>query len=478
MMPETIRGEVAVIGSGPGGAVTAMTLASKGHDIILLEEGPHLRLDSCPPFSLEEMRQKYRWGGLNPALGAPKVPLVEACCVGGGSEINSGLYLRTPPEILDLWRDRFAVQYLKETDLAPHFDACESAIGVQLNPMRQPTASIKMKIGAERLGWKTIEVPRCFKYSEAPTPDGILRGKRQSMTETLVPSAQGLGCRLVPDTRVEKLERTRAHWRVKAIRKDESFTVEAEAVFVCCGAIETPALLRRSGIKKNIGNTLAICPMIKVAAVFEDEVNSEYVDIGAQQVREFSPHISIGCSISSLPYLAFALSEHPDAEIALRHQWRRMSIYYAAIAGPNVGVVRNVLLSRAPLIRYSLSAENLRSLSAGLVYLCRLLFAAGATHLYPGLSGMPALRSETDLLRIPAELPRERTNLTTVHLSSSCPMGEAPDFNPVDSFGRLQGYRDLFVNDASLLCTAPAVNPQGSIMALARRNALHFSKDL
>ena len=64
--------------------------------------------------------------------------------------------------------------------------------------------------------------------------------------------------------------------------------------------------------------------MIKVAAVFEDEVNSEYVDIGAQQVREFSPHISIGCSISSLPYLALALSEHPDAGIALKRQWRRM----------------------------------------------------------------------------------------------------------------------------------------------------------
>jgi choline dehydrogenase-like flavoprotein len=35
-------------------------------------------------------------------------------------------------------------------------------------------------------------------------------------------------------------------------------------------------------------------------------------------------------------------------------------------------------------------------------------------------------------------------------------------------------FKNLFVNDASLLCTAPGVNPQGSIMALARRNALKF----
>jgi choline dehydrogenase-like flavoprotein len=477
-MAEAVKCQIAVIGSGPGGAVTAMTLASKGFDIVMLEEGPHLKLDSCPPFSVEEMRQKYRWGGLNPALGAPKVPLVEACCVGGGSEINSGLYHRTPPETLGFWRDRFAVKHLEETDLIPHFEACESALGVQLNPGRQPAASVKMKIGAERLGWKTTETPRWVKYSNIPDRDGITRGKRQSMTETLLPSAQAMGCRLVANARVQKLERTRAHWRVRAVRQHESLTVESEAVFVCGGAIETPALLRRSGIKKNIGNTLALSPMIKVAAAFEDEVNSEYVDIGAQQVREFSPHINIGCSISSLPYLALALSEHPGAGIALKRQWRRMSSYYAAIAGPNVGVVRNVLFSRAPLIRYSLSAQDLRALSTGLVYLCRLLFAAGATHLYPGLSGMPALRSEADLRRIPLELPRDRINLTTVHLSSSCSMGETPDSSPADSFGRLHGYRNLFINDASLLCTAPGVNPQGTIMALARRNALHFSKNL
>ena len=57
-------------------------------------------------------------------------------------------------------------------------------------------------------------------------------------------------------------------------------------------------------------------------------------------------------------------------------------------------------------------------------------------------------------------------------------MGGKPDSRPVDWFGGLHGYHNLFVNDASLLCTAPGVNPQGSIMALARRNALNFSKDL
>ncbi len=43
-----------------------------------------------------------------------------------------------------------------------------------------------------------------------------------------------------------------------------------------------------------------------------------------------------------------------------------------------------------------------------------------------------------------------------------------------DSFGRVHGSKRLHVADASLLCSAPGVNPQGTIMAIARRNAFHF----
>src|SRR5262249_24097698 len=145
--------------------------------------------------------------------------------------------------------------HLKEPDLLSHFEACESALSVQLNPGRQPAASIKMKIGAERLGWRTTEAPRWFKYPEAQPRDGIARGKRRSMTETIIPSAQALGCRLLPGVRAWKLHKTHSHWQVRAARGNEALTIGAEAIFICCGAIETPTLLRRSGIKKNIGNT-------------------------------------------------------------------------------------------------------------------------------------------------------------------------------------------------------------------------------
>ncbi len=65
----------------------------------------------------------------------------------------------------------------------------------------------------------------------------------------------------------------------------------------------------------------------------------------------------------------------------------------------------------------------------------------------------------------------------TIHLFSSCPMGENRDLCAVDSFGRVHEIEGLHVADASLLPTALGVNPQGSIMAFARRNALRFIEE-
>jgi choline dehydrogenase-like flavoprotein len=468
------RCEVLVVGSGPGGSVTAWTLSSHGKDVLLVEEGAHRKLDSCRPFGIDEMLHKYRAAGLNPALGTPTIPFVEGCCVGGGSEINSGLYHRTPSDVLDRWSERYRVRSLSEADLRPHFEACESALGVRLNPGKPLPAAAKMRVGADALGWKNREIPRFVRYEDSLSPDTSARGTRQSMTETLIPCALGFGCRLLPGVRAQSAMHENGRWKLSATRAGNEVTIEADSVFVCGGAVQTPALLRRSGICKNIGNSLAVHPTIKVVAVFNEEVNALCGDVPSRQVTEFSPEICMGCSISSLPHIALAMADHPDANLDFRRIWRRMAIYYAMIPGPTSGVVRNVPFSANPLVRYRLGGSELRSLADALRYLCRLLLAAGATHLFPSIYGFPALQSEDDLSRIPAELPRHSTNLMTIHLFSSCPMGEALERCAVDSFGLVHGQPNLFVNDASVLCTAPGVNPQGSIMAIARRNALHF----
>ena len=92
--------DILVVGSGPGGAVVAATLAEAGREVLMLESGAAETLDPHPPFSAAEMTAKYRAGGMTAIVSRPPVNYVEGECLGGGSEINSGLHHRLPPHAL------------------------------------------------------------------------------------------------------------------------------------------------------------------------------------------------------------------------------------------------------------------------------------------------------------------------------------------------------------------------------------------
>lgn len=463
--------DIAVIGSGPGGAITACLLAEAGKDVLLIEEGPHLRLQSCAPFSLEEMRQKYRNGGQTVALGRNKVAYVEGCCVGGGSEINSGLYHRTPAEVLQHWQKEFSVRECAATDLLPHFEAGEADLSVSHLPGGAPEASLRLDAGARTLGWKSVEVPRWFKYSDGSGTGGT----RQSMTETFVPRFLRAGGRLISSTRAKALRDEHGTILVEALhRQQRRISIRAQTVFVCAGAVQTPALLRRSGFARNVGNALRLHPTIKVLARFADPVNSRDMGVPVHQVKEFAPALSFGCSISTPSYVALGLLDHPAERARVSSEWRHMANYYAMTAAEGFGTIRVVPGFRDPLVRYHLANVDRASLAIGLRRLCKLLLEAGAVDLFPAIARHPAVRTRRDVDALPESLPEGAANLMTIHLFSSCPMGENVARCATNSFGQLHDHPRIYVNDASLLCTAPAVNPQGTIMAIARRNVLNF----
>jgi choline dehydrogenase-like flavoprotein len=251
--------------------------------------------------------------------------------------------------------------------------------------------------------------------------------------------------------------------------------MSAKTVVLSAGAIGTPSLLQRSSLGVNVGRRLQLHPTIKVVAMFDEEVNSADMGVPVHQVKEFAPRFSFGCSISSKPYLGLAMLDHPDHAHLVETDWKRMAIYYAMIVPQGHGRVRAIPGFGDPLVTYSLSPDDLRALSEALRKLCELLFAAGARSLFPSISGQPHLRQREDLAMLPAAIPRDRTNLMSIHLFSSCPMGEDPTLCVADSFGRVHGHDRLLISDASLLPTAPGVNPQGSVMAFARRNARALS---
>ncbi len=470
----SIRAEIVVIGSGPGGAVTATLLAEAGHDVLLVEEGAYLRLHSAPHFSQQEMLQKYRNAGITVGMGKANVAYVEGRCVGGGSEINRGLYHRTPEKVLESWSKEYGVAALLPSDLEPHFDACEATAQVSYLRDAAPPISRKLHDGATSLGWESVEVPRLVRYDANHGPQGV----KQSMSETFVPRFLAAGGTLLPGMRVRRLARRGTSWEIRGEYSSgeeahRPLTIRADNVFVACGAIQTPALLRRSGLKRNVGNTLRFHPMIKVVARFPEEVNISDAPDPVHQIKEFDPRFSLGCSMSARPALALAMTDHPTRLGEVDSSWRHMAIYYAQSTG-GAGVVRNVPGFRDPLVRLRFESRDLNELAEGVSSLSRCLFAAGAEVLYPSITGIKPLSSTNDLDEIPADFPPSRANLQTLHLFSTCPMGEDESRCVTNSFGGVIGADGLFIADASLLCGPTVVNPQGTVMAVAHRNALHF----
>ena len=461
--------EFVVVGSGPGGALTATLLAEAGHEVVIVEEGQRWPEQGIAEFSFEEMRFKYRNAGLTPTFGATKIAYVEGHCVGGGSEVNSGLYHRTPPEILQRWAKEFGLKEADPETLAPHFEFCEETLHVSHHPGDLPKASLKLEEGARVLGWDVQEVPRWFKYRTSGKGSGV----KQTMSRTLLQRFEKAGGKILDDTRVESLERQQGGWRLRLQTMSGASTLHASGTILSAGAVGSPALLLRSGLSEQAGRNLRMHPTVKVVALFDEVVNHATMGVPVHQVKQFAPDYSFGCSISSSPHLHLAMLDHPKQEKLVNQHWRKMAIYYAMIVPEGRGRVRPLPKMRDPFVTYSLSRKDMEVLARALRDLCRLLLRAGAAKLFPSIRGVGPIHTENELSLLPNSLPKH-SSLMSVHLFSTCPMGELRDKVVTNSYGRVHGQERLWVADASLLPTAPGVNPQGSVMAFARRNALRL----
>jgi choline dehydrogenase-like flavoprotein len=469
------RADIVVIGSGPGGTVTAATLAQAGKDVLLIEEGQHLPQDSCAAFSYLEMKQKYRAGGITVAMGNPNIAYAEGSCVGGGSEVNSGLYHRLPDAVTDSWAHEHQLEDFSPASLAECFTACEQVMQPTTYPSELPVASKILRRGAGQENMASVDVPRLVAFGAAKDEQGVERSTRQSMSKTYLPQFFAAGGRLLPETRVQRLSRKGNHWQVHIRQKTgETLQIDADNVFVCAGAVHSPALLQRSGISSNAGRTFSMQPMVKLTAEFNEDVNFAGMGIGGEQVKEFSPEYSFGCAISSRAHLAINLAAEAQGTAYAQEKHRQLISYYVMSRGGLDGSVKTLPGFSDPLVRYRISARELNNLGQGVQGLARILLSAGANRVFTGLPECSEVTDSQQLTALPASLASSVDNIMTIHMMASCPMGEDRQRATVDSWGRVHGQTGLYVADVSILCSSPGVNPQGTIMALAKRNSEHF----
>lgn len=473
--------EIVVIGSGAGGATVAATLAQSGRDVLVLEEGPPSSVDSIEAHSPPAMRAMYRDGGASAISAQTRIAYVEGSCVGGSTEINSGFWHRLPPSVLAAWQVDYGLNISGKDDLQGIFEQLEAELGLtSIGKGVLPPSSEVFRVGLEKLGWDARETPRIQRGDPASSQFSL--NAKSTMSTTLIPKAVKAGARLISNCKVKKITRkgasaTGVEATVGTAHDYEDISIDAKYIWICGGTTQTPLLLARSGMNRNVGSNLQIHPMIKVAAEFDQVLNAHESVMPVFQIRDYASDVFIGGSVFTPGFLAMALADSGSIDAKSLANWRNCAIFYVSIKSRGKGSVGMLPFSSAASLKFRLTGDDASNLTAGLTRLSEVLLSGGATRLFPGVAGAGSWES-MDQVRTALSSPIEfsRMRLSTVHLTSSVPIGENDTACAADSTGKLFGINNVYVGDASTIPTAPGVNPQGTVMALAMLNAKRFAR--
>ena len=114
----------------------------------------------------------------------------------------------------------------------------------------------------------------------------------------------------------------------------------------------------------------------------------------------------------------------------------------------------------------------------GIARAAELLYAAGATEVYPQIAGIPTIpRSRVEELEA-SPPPRSRLRLEAFHPMGTARMDADPARGVADIDGAVHGAAGLYVADGSLLPSSIGVNPMMTIIAMASRVARQMGERL
>lgn len=474
--------DVVVVGSGSGGAVVAAELAESGLDVVVLEEGGHHTTEEFTPNSSAMVRMLYRDGGAAFARGRPPVQFAEGRCVGGSTTVNGGMSWRPPERVLARWSREHGVEGIGMREMERHLDRVERfvAAGPQ-DPGSVGRDNELLREGAERLGWRVVRNRRAQIHCAGcnTCTYGCPTGAKRSTLVSYVPRAVRFGARVHADCRVERVAFDGANRAVGVDGTVEGrpFRVRAGATFVCCGGIETPALLERSGVRSpsgRLGRNLSLHPNAKVVAFFDEDVVGFHGAHQGYQVREFEEEGLVLAAVNLPPgLLAGSLPQFGGEMGRTMAEYDHVVTAGVLVEDSSTGRVR-ARRGRA-VATYALDDRDAAAIVRGVALLCEAMFAAGARRVMVPFEGFPDLLRAGDVARVrDARVPKASMELFTVHMMGTSAMGGDPARHVCDAFGKVRGAEGLYVSDASLFPSPVGVNPMETIMALATRNAERF----
>jgi choline dehydrogenase-like flavoprotein len=504
--------DVLVIGSGAAGGVLAASLSElTGKRIVLLEKGGHYTRDF---FNQREWDANVLYadrGARSTIDGAIVVRGGE--CVGGGTTVNYALAMDPVPGVWARWR---ATRELTGFS----FDPAANDYGVARLNMATCLSDVKTRInvhipedeeindnnrvlerGLRALGLSSkrfaLNMRDCVGCGFCA--EGCAYDRKQSTLITYVPDAIAHGVQLVHHCEVEALAFDRragalfvsgAHARVRPTRTGSqpnsvsagALEIRATVVLICCGAIESPALLQRSGHPDphdQIGRGLILHPGLPIIGVMPARTTNYRGVTGTIYSDHFyeSHGIYYECLFGHPVYGAVVVPGiGPDHFDVMRK--------YDHLAGFGIMLIDTAAANNRVAwhrpggerrITYHLADDDKARLRVAVKTGVDIMFAAGAHEVLLAsqepLGSLPSPRFRTAADSSAVEHLRfepYHTAISSAHCQATVKMGATPVTSVVNARGESHQVRNLIVCDSSVFPESCGANPMLSVMTMAR----------
>ncbi len=493
---ETLTCDVVIVGSGAGGGVVAGELTARGLDVVVLERGGYYNESDFTQYEGEMLARLYDAGGLltSDDLG---LVILQGSCLGGGTVINYTTSFHTPESVREEWARDHDLPHFRSQEFTHSLDAVALRLGVNTEQNRPSARDAALIRGLEALGWHHGLLPRDVRGCSQDDDCGYCgygcrRGAKQSTLLTYLQDAAGRGARVIVNAYVDRvtIDAGRASGVAAIVHSPRgaraySVAVRAKAVVVAGGAIHSPALLFRSGVRlAALGRHLALHPATAVFGLMEEDIRPWTGTVQAHYSDQFADLDSgYGFKFETAPL-------HPSL-FALANPWESGAQHAEAMARlPHTSLIGILLRDRyggrvrldaegQPVVSYALSRYDAKHLRRGVIEGARLLEAAGAKEIWSTQPSWLAYRPDGNGAARGAWAEAvdrvgfgpNQLLLATFHQMASCRMGGNAKDSVVNADNQVWDIPGLYVADASTFPSASGVNPMLTVMGIAHRAA-------
>lgn len=498
-----VEADVVVIGSGAGGGVIAGELAAAGLSVVVLEAGGHFEAPDFPVDEVSALEALYWRGGLNLTADG-NVAILAGGTLGGGTAINWLNCVRPPADVRQQWAGEFGLDGLDGTEFDDHLTTVLERISANTDCTHLNGVNDKLARGADALGHAWEQAAR---NTDPATYDpataghvgfGDRTGSKQSTTRTYLRDAEANGARILCRARVERIltEHGAATGVETSYRRPDgrlvTLTVHAPQVVVAAGALETPAVLLRSGIGgPAVGQHLRLHPVPMVVGLYDEEMRAWWGPPQGAIVTEHRDVIPASTGSGNevgFGYLVETAHLHPSVSGAVVpwNSGRQHKLMMGRFPGnaPFLAVTRDhgggtVTLDDQgeAVVHYPLTDPiDLAVRRHAMRTLIELHAAAGARLIFDTHRSLAMWQRGQDLDAFIGRAQKAGDGaggrvMFSAHQMGSARMGTDPATSVADPTGQLHDTRGVWIGDTSAFPTAVGSNPMLTCMALARRTA-------